>query len=138
MAAPDLVGFRGAMQRKRSAFAETVTFTKPAVHVWPAGTPIDPETGLPYDPVLADEASTDLDTVDVAGNVAIRGQEDAKANAAGWFDNTHALVIVDLADQAAVEDATRFIARGVTYEVVVKRTDGLVGVDRYLMYGRKT
>lgn len=137
MTVPSLTEFRGAMERKRAAFAETVTFSKPGAHVWPPDTAIDPETGLPYDPVLAAEA-TELDTVDVPANVAIRGQEDAKQNAAGWFDNTHALAIVDLARRGDVEDATHFVARGVQYQVVVSRADGVVGEDRYLIYGRRT
>lgn len=137
MAVPNLTGFRDAMERKRAAFAETVHFWRPDDHAWPPGTPIDPETNLPYDPVLASEAIERVG-IDVPANVAIRGQEDATANAAGWFDDTHALAIVDLARRADVEDMTHFIARGVEYQAIVKRTDGVAGEDRYLLYGRKT
>lgn len=137
MIAPNLTGFRDAMARKRAAFAETVTFWRPDAHAWPPGTPIDPETNLPYDPVLAAEA-TERVSVDVPANIAIRGQEDAAVNAAGWFDNTHALAIVNLASRGEVQDATHFVARGVEYQVVVRRADGVAGEDRYLLYGRKT
>lgn len=137
MVAPNLTGFWAALKQKRAAFAEPVTFTRPAAHVWPPDTPIDPETGLPYDPVLAAQA-TETEEIEVPANVAIRGQEDADVNAAGWFDNTHALAIVDLDRRGDVENATHFVARDVRYQIVVSRADGVAGDDRYLTYGRRT
>lgn len=51
-ASADVSGFREAQERLRDKLGADVTFRTPTPSVWPAGTPLDPQTGRPYDPTV--------------------------------------------------------------------------------------
>ena len=52
---PDLDGFAEAQGRLRQMIGVDAVFLVDGEPIWPAGTPIDPETGKPYDPFLEPE-----------------------------------------------------------------------------------
>jgi hypothetical protein len=63
MPRPDTAGFADAQDRLRQELGVDAVFLIPTALVWPPGTPLDPETGKPFDPFL--------DPVDPAANTEV-------------------------------------------------------------------
>lgn len=53
---PDFDGFVAAQERLRDYAGQDIRFLVPTDPVWPAGTPLDPETLRPYDPTVIPES----------------------------------------------------------------------------------
>lgn len=140
MPTADLAGFADAQQRLRGQFGEEVTFFYPEQFLYPAGTPIDPETGEPYDPTVVPISASAASAVvrcnfGFYSTVAQRGEQ-AEDVAAGKFDKTHVLLIADIAAASAIAPAVDFEARGTRFRVEAQKPDGIGALQRYLVWGR--
>lgn len=60
---PDLDGFIAAQQRLRTTMGRDAIFRIPVTPSWPAGTPLDPQTGRPYDPTVEPESGGGFTTI---------------------------------------------------------------------------
>lgn len=136
----DLAGFAAAQSRLRNEFAEEVTFMYPAQFAYPAGTPIDPETDEPYDPTVEPIAASAASAV-VRCNVAFyssqRGGQEAQDTAAGLFEQTHLMLIADVAAASAIAPAIEFDVRGARHKIEAQKPDGIGALQRYLVWGRQ-
>lgn len=139
---PDLAGFADAQRRHRGHFGEDVTFLQPVEVTFPPGTPLDPDSGEPYDPTIRPVASAQASAV-VKCNVAFiarqsAGREyDATAGALGEMERTHVMLICDITDRPVIEPATSFLLRGERFAVSSSKPDALATVQRFLVYGRR-
>lgn len=138
----DLAGFAAAQRRLRANFGEPITFLGPPVSTWPPDTPLDPETNLPYDPVLAATTTTNeqsvvnCDVVYKAVNRAGIGGA-SETSALGWIETGNMMLIADISDRALIDGKASFIARGEHWDIHATVADGIGGIQRYLIYGRK-
>jgi hypothetical protein len=134
---PDLAGFTEAQRRLRGGFGETVTFYKAEVSSYPPGTPIDPETGEPYDPTVEPDSTTQ-DNAAVKATVAFRSLSDDQedTSALGQVERTHVLVIADIADRPQIDGAIEFVWHADRYKVQAQKPDGIGGEQRFLTWGR--
>lgn len=136
---PDHTGFRDAQRKLREHFGEPVEFLTPASHAYPPGTQLDPETSEPYDPAIrpinTQDSSTAV-TCDVALRTAIEGEADFSA--IGAVEQSHVMLIADIDDRGLCEPADRFILRGEIFRVIAQKPDGVGGVQRWLVFGRRT
>lgn len=136
----DLNGFAGAQRKLRANFGEAITFLGPPVSTWPPGTPLDPETQLPYDPVLEATTTTNEQSV-VCCNVAYRANRgpsgESASNALGWLETGDMMLIADITDRPLIDGKASFVARGEHWDIHATVADGIGGVQRYLVYGRK-
>lgn len=141
-AEPDIAGFADAGRRLRAAFGEPVVFLRPAVETWPPGTPLDPETGNPYDPMLEPTSSAQASAV-VNCTVAARpfGQSgravDTESGALGMVERDHLMLACDLELASAASGAVSFEVRGDSYKVTSQRPDGIGELQRFLTFGRQ-
>lgn len=135
---PDLAGFREAQERLRGNFGEEVTFSTPEQETWPPGTPLDPETGRPYDPTVSPVSSgTTEETVTV--EVIFKPLQGREAQTAvGDFGGSDAVLIVELADHLTVEGADTAVVRGMNYSVKEWKPHGIRGTDRMLAFLEET
>lgn len=140
--APDLDGFTDAQRRLRGAFGEEIVFLFPEEVTWPPDTAIDPETGRPYDPVIEPSGSTQP-TATVKCNVVFKAinragiSGEAEATAVGWLEAGNMMLIADITDRATIDGAVRFQARDELWDIHSTLEDGIGGVQRYLVFGRK-
>lgn len=137
---PDHAGFRDAQRRLREHFGEPVEFLTPAVRTYPEGTALDPETGEPYDPTVRPITTSD-GSATVSCTVAFRTTRPdgaADFDAIGVVEEAHVMLIADIDDRGACEPADRFIVRAERYRIVAQKPDGVGGVQRWLVYGRRT
>lgn len=134
---PDLAGFRDAHVRARAAFAEDVEFVLDAEVTFPPGTPIDPETGEPYDPLVTGSAV--VPRVTASANIArSMGRKDVDDwQPLGSLELGDMLLIMDVATASAASAAVSFSARGESYRVRATRFDGIGGIDRFLVFGER-
>jgi hypothetical protein len=134
----DLAGFTAAQQRLRQQFGEDVTFYGAEVNVFPAGTPIDPESGRPYDPALEPTSSTRASAV-VKCNVAYRSRiERAQEQAAlGIGGRMHVMLIADITDAVHINDKVEFEVRTERFKLEASEPDGVGAVQRLLVWGRR-
>lgn len=135
---PDLAGFRDAMERKRQAFAEPIVLIGPVEGTWPDGTPLDPETGQPYDPTIEPVASGQASAVIDAEFVWSSTQDPEDSPAFGRIDTAHPMLIAASAAASAVEGKSHFEARGDRFQITATHFDGITGIERLLIYGEKT
>lgn len=142
MVTPDLAGFVDAQQRLRDAFGEQITFLAEPSVTFPPGTPTDPETGKPYDPVIAAtgsaqaSAAVKCDVVFRAVNRAgVTGGETFEA--IGITDATHIMLIADISARTTIESCVDFDCRGERFKITAQKPDGVGGVQRWLIYGRR-
>lgn len=134
-------GFAEAQRRLRQHFGEAVTFYGEPVVTFPPGTPIDPETGEPFDPAVepvtqqTPSASAMCNVTFKAINRAGVGGE-RRQGAAGDPELTHVLLITDSSRAADLEPMRRFEVRGEGFLITAQKPD--VGwQERWLVYGRK-
>lgn len=137
---PDIDGFVAAQRELRDAFGEEIVFTGSVTVTWPVDTEIDPETGEPYDPLIEPVSSGSPQTATVKCNVAFRTAPTtagAEFAAFGAVENDHVMLIADIDDQSTIEPMTDFTCRGARFKIESKRPDGVGGVQRFLVYGRR-
>lgn len=131
-------GFAAAQRRLRAQFGEDVVFYAPQTGVvYPPGTPIDPQTGTPYDPTIEPDEAVDQ-SVTVKCDVSFTAAgPDAEYSAAGITERTHVMLIADIDDRPAIEPAVEFQCRGDMYAITSQKPDGIGGLQRYLVWGRR-
>lgn len=142
---PDLDGFRDASVRFREAVGRELVYLTPTTTVWPPETPLDPETGKPYDPVIAPlasgYASASVTTLVVGAATASKAAEDVEA-AIGRIEKGEAALVVSNADysQHVIKDATRVVIYDELWELLEARPDGVGGpgsaADRVIIHAR--
>lgn len=137
----DLDGFAGAQRKLRANFGEPITFLGPPVTTWPPDTLLDPETGVPYDPVLEPTTTTNEQSV-VCCNVAFKANRagasaESESTALGWLETGDMMLIADIQDRPLIDGKASFIARGEHWDIHATVADGIGGIQRYLVYGRK-
>lgn len=139
---PDLAGFRAAQASLATAFGATVTFSIPPDAddvTWPDDTPLDPETGLPFDPVIEPESGGEATEVEATAQVVHRtvGQGDQTPfGPLGWVESADIALILSVDDKAEVEAATEVVVFGERQRVISFRPDGIQPdvVDRWLCF----
>lgn len=141
MTAPDLAGFRAAQVRLAEGFGSDVQFSIPAASgaiTWPPDTPIDPETGMPYDPVVEPLAGGDPETVTVRAEVVHKtvSQEAVTFGALGWVEGAEMALILQPEDKTAVEGATEVVVFSERQRITSFRPDGIQPdvVDRWIVF----
>lgn len=122
------------MERKRAAMSEDVIFRGEPEVTFAPGTPLDPETGKPYDPVLVGSAVTASATLRCEVAYRTRGDHPRPAPI-GWMENTDVMLIADSDAAATASGMIEFETRGERFEIRAQKFDGVVGVDRYLIWG---
>jgi hypothetical protein len=111
MASPDVAGFRAAQARLREVLGVDAVFIIASALTWPPDTPLDPETGRPYDPFL-EPVTPEVDVqVTVRCSFVQRPlvAADPTLSPIGSIDRGSAALVVAEADQPAVKDAVRVI-----------------------------
>lgn len=137
---PDLAGFRAAQSELREKTGQDVVLLTPLPSTFPDGTPMDPETGKPYDPFLLATASGFASAVIRAGfafrGLARSGSTDAtEMTPLGITEKAHAMLIVGSGDADVMESATDVIVMGERWKVDAVKPD-IAGnvIHRYLAY----
>lgn len=139
----DAAGFIDAQANLRSMLGEPVTFKVPVAKVWPGGTKINPDTGLPYDSTIKQTSAEFTDVVKVCLLIYKRGsplrpQGDTAVAASGEMSGMD--MIIDLAadDKPDVEDAAEVTVQGLDYRVDEMKPFSLAGTSyRWLVYGKQ-
>jgi hypothetical protein len=139
---PDFAGFADAQTRLRDHFGDEVTFKFEPQPTYPPNTPLDPETGLPYDPVVA---ATDITqaTTTVKCNIVFKAinragiSGDVEASALGFIEAGDIMLIADIAERDQIDGAIEFVVRDEVWLIVATRVDAIGTVQRYLVFGRK-
>lgn len=138
---PNTAGVAGAMNRLREHLGVDATFLVRGEPVWPAGTPIDPETGRPYDPFLEPEVPTEETEVTVRCSFVHRpfapgamGGMDMGTSPLGQADRGLAGLIVSEADYPQVQGAHRVRVGLETWDVELWRHDTSLTVGRYVCF----
>lgn len=162
---PDIAGYRDAQRRLRDHFGRSVRFYGPAAMVWDtslAPGEFDPETGLPFDPVItgsaqasANVAIPDLTLIGSAQAdvvfqplTAIRRDELAE-DQLGIRSRLNKDLILDINDLPVASGATYFqvgTASGDSWvadddelwKIVNLKTDGVGGLQRVIVFGQGT
>lgn len=135
---PDLAGFQQAQRRLHRQLGQPVTFERP-VHVGFPGVPTDPETGEPFDPVIAAQAASAVASASATCTVAHKPAEgDQTAAQLGWMESAHVMLAGDpeLASGAA-SAATHFIVRDERFQIVGSGQDPSLA-ERTIIFGRRT
>lgn len=134
---PDFDGFATAQATLREKFGRDLRFYTPEETTYPEGTPLDPESGRPYDPTILPTASGYVAT-DVRVSVVnrpVQGTNDTmKRKAIGWLESGGIVLIVDPADWASIETATEVEYADERYVIRQSDHDYFGPVDRYLLY----
>lgn len=133
---PDVQGFAAAQDRLRAALGVDCVFVIPGAPTWPPGTPLDPETGVPYDPFL-DPVAPVVDT-----EVTVRcsfvhkplANIDPAATPIGAGDVGDAALIVPLASYPGVRDATTVRVGEETWDIQQFRYDVSLTLPRWIAY----
>lgn len=141
MISPDLEGFRDAAILMRAEMGADVPFFTRVDGTFPPDTPIDPETGKPFDPAVAESGSAWGSAVLRAGvytKPVTGADDDAIANAVGWFEQGAIVLDVDPDDYASVEAATEVEWNGDRYEISDVDGSSIDNVEhRKLVFARK-
>lgn len=141
MTSPDLAGFRNAAIRMRAEMGADVPFFTRTDGTFPADTPLDPETGRPFDPAVAESGSAWGSAMVRAGvytKPVVGADDDAIANAVGWFEEGRIVLDVDPDDYASVEAATEVEWNGARYEISDVDGSEIDNVEhRKLVFARK-
>jgi hypothetical protein len=136
---PDIAGFRAAMDDARAAFGEPVDFHLPTPPVWPAGTPMDEDTGMPFDPTIEPESgggfTTTTKNVLVIYHAIGPGLSAPQASEpAGVMKGESVVLDVSVPDYPDVENATEATVSGTRYAITDRQDDGILGRDRVLIF----
>lgn len=163
---PDLAGFTAAQRRLRSKLGRSVTFFTPLAPIFPsavASGQFDPETHLPYDPVIqpagfqvpasggaasgfvpsgsqasgyASASATCSVVYQPLSTTEIR-RPPSDAGAFGERDRSNKHLIADPNDLAAFKNATWFLLDGEAWRIELVKPDGIGGLQRYVIYGEE-
>lgn len=141
---PDLAGYEEAHNRARDYMGVPIVLFGPVESTWPPGTPVDPLTGVPMDPTLepiSSAAASALVHGKVGFRAVIRGFSagSSEDKSAGVMDRADVMLILPSAAASAVTaiDAQSFEARDWTCKIETYKFDGVAGIDRFLIYGRR-
>jgi hypothetical protein len=136
MQRPDIAGFRDAQQRLRQEFGVDAVFFVPGDSSWPADTPLDPETGKPYDPFLEPEVPGVAQQITVHCSFVHRPLVDVDPDATplGAADQGSAALIVPLDRYQEVKRATRVTVGEDVWDVQMFRYDVALTVPRWIAY----
>jgi hypothetical protein len=134
---PDLDGFAAAQARLREQVGVDVTFLGEVSATFPPGTPLDDDTGQPYDALIEPTASAQASAV-VRCDVAHRPlRNETDESQAGWGEHNHVMLIGPAASATALASAVAFRLRDHSYKITGLRVDAPVrGGDRLLVFGR--
>lgn len=142
MVGPDLAGFRDAAVRMRQEMGTDVPFFTRSQGGFPPGTPIDPETQLPFDPTVPESGSAWASASFRVGvyTKPVQGamDDDVFANAVGWFREGHIVLDMAPADADAAQDATEVEWNGSRYEISDRGGSEIRNVEhRRLIFARR-
>lgn len=136
---PDLAGYREAQLTLITKLGADVPFFTPVAQAWPPGTPIDPESGQPFDPSV-EALSSGFSSASVRVGVAIRPvgvNQDNMLSALGVMEEGKGLLI---APKAAYENnnlagATECEVHGERWTIEQADLDGIgQEAHRYLLH----
>ncbi len=137
---PDLAGFKAAQQRLREQVGVDVTFRIPVPPVWPPGTPLDPQTGRPYDPTVEPQSGGTFGSVVkrvglVFRPIKVNVEDPVGEEVQGGIRHGESLALsVSTADYPDIEDAAQVNVEGTEYRVMSIIVDP--GLDnRYIVFG---
>lgn len=140
---PDLTGYREAQVALIATLGSDVEFFLSSAVTWPEGTPINPESGEPFDPTVA-PASSGVGTRTVRCGIAIRGSKGVKSTeqeaAVGSFEDGEGMLIVPIADWTDndLDEAAEAEIYDERYEIKQTDEDGIGDTDhRMLVYIRQ-
>src|SRR3954447_20665604 len=131
---PDLNGFREASDRLRGQMGRALVYLTPTETVWPEATPLDPESGRPYDPTIEPTASgfssASVNTLVVLPTAGDRAAKEVEA-AIGRIEEGDAALIISRKDwdSNALEGATLVLIYEDTWELADARLDSVGGND---------
>lgn len=147
--AADIAGFKDAQVRLREQFGHDVPFYFASASTWPPGTPMDPETGLPYDPTILPVASgrasavvSDVSVVHRPLGLSRRGVAgEDQQTAVGVFEDTESALIIgaDSFVSNGLADAEWCRVHEEEWEITSFDADSLgeTTPQRYVLYIRK-
>lgn len=133
---PDVAGFRAAQARLRGELGVDAVFIIPESSTWPADTPIDPETGQPYDPFTTPETTAPAQEVTVRCSFVHRplAEADPRSTPIGPMDVGSAALIVPIEDFDTVRPATRVRVGEEVWDIQLFRYDLALTVPRWIAY----
>lgn len=113
-------------------------FLRPPELTWPPGTPIDPDTGRPYDPTIG-PATDEADAHEVMCDILTQplARDDVTWTALGATEVDHAIFIASSGAAPQASGATVVVARDEDYLVTTQKFDGVAGVQHFLTIARK-
>lgn len=140
MIEPNIQGFKDAQNQLIEKLGQDITFRVPVPAVYPANVSLDPESGEPYDPTAVPTSGGDHDEVEVKVTVVFRplgtDKDDVVSETIGLLNTTDVALIARAADYSDIQDAAEFDLNGRAYRITDIVPDGLVGIDRYIVYGQ--
>jgi hypothetical protein len=133
---PDPEALADAMLRLRDQLGVDAVFVIPGEQAWPEGTPLDPETGRPFDPFLEPETTTDAQEITLRCSFVHRplAQADPQTSPIGAMDTGSAALIVAQADYPQVADARRARVGEEVWDIQLWRHDTALRVGRWIAY----
>lgn len=137
---PDIAGFQEAQQRLRDLMGVEVTFKIPVDPTWPAGTPLDPQTGRPYDPTVEPESGGGFDEVVktvglVFRPIKVNVEDPVGDEVQGGIRHGESMALsVSVPDYADIQDAAQVDLEGTEYRVMSIMVDPGLD-DRYIVFG---
>jgi hypothetical protein len=136
MPEPDIAGFEDAQERLRTEFGVDAVFFIPGDPAWAPGTPVDPETGKPYDPFLEPDVPGVDQQITVRCSFVHRAlaENDPAATPLGAADLGAAALIVPLARYQEIKKATRVTIGEVVWDVQMFRYDLALTIPRWIAY----
>lgn len=135
--------FIAAQKQLREAAGTDCVFSTPGEPVWPGGTKINDDTGLPYDATVVPTNEPTLATITVLivekQASPLRPGADPYNSAAGMMQNMDVILDVDPADYTAhVVDANEFLLNTLHYRVIEAKPFSISNtIYRWLVYGQE-
>lgn len=139
---PDIDGYKEATRRLRQRLGSTVTFRIPVAKTYGPDVAIDPESNEPYDPTQVPASGGGFTTHTLVCGVIFRPvrkssvQDEVSSSPIGVERTDTVAVTVDAADWPTVDDATEFVLNTIVYNVTDSPPEGLVTIDRYIVFGQ--
>lgn len=135
---PDIAGWKESQDRLIDALGVVVEFRVPLPSQWGPTVAINEETGEPYDPTVVPVSGGNFTTLTLkVGPVfqAVLAQDPLFQTKAGVRRSEDVALILALADGPLVAGATEFTLFDIDYRLTEMIADGLVNMDRYVVYG---
>lgn len=121
--AAEVQDFAAAQDELRTNLGTVASFGVPSAPQWPAGTAINPDTGVPYDPLIvqsnAEFTWTDVTVLIIEKQASpMRPQADTNFDQAGMMEGMDIILDVATVDyEATVQYASRFAIMGKNYDI---------------------